>query len=340
MSAQAEASAEAALNDEAATVADDDADHDSDSSDSVLTTAEREEREAAATRRRDEWLAQPKLMVGRKDPALFPAPAPAPDDDADSGGTYDYAASGALRCGALAGHWAAVCTGGLYEGMPKANTHRVAVRPRFLGAAQAVFLVADGGRSAGGDARAAKAAAELGHQLERACCGDPVVTKAVLETALKRGALGLNLVRPTVVVLRDDVALVANCGRTRVAAAFDGFTFRTAPREEHELSSKGDRALVVDEIALPAASVTRAAFAVASYAVATRGDADALAAAAAAAASGDALEDAARAAAEAAERAAWEDKGDNSFIDDMSVVLISVARADVAATRAEAPNAT
>ena len=93
MSAQAEASAEAALNDEAATVADDDADHDSDSSDSVLTTAEREEREAAATRRRDEWLAQPKLMVGRKDPALFPAPAPAPEDDADSGGTYDYAAS-------------------------------------------------------------------------------------------------------------------------------------------------------------------------------------------------------------------------------------------------------
>ena len=112
--------------------------------DDGLTPGERAMRDAA----RVAWKDKPKLMEGRRDPALVPAPAPAPGAGAASDGNYDFSGSGSVACGGLVGDWAAVCVGGLYEGLPKDNTHRVVVAPRLLGVeGQTLFALADGGRA-------------------------------------------------------------------------------------------------------------------------------------------------------------------------------------------------
>ena len=83
---------------------------------------------------------KPKMMVGRRDPALAPPPpALTEEDGAASDGDYDYCASGPMALGRRRGEWAALCCGGLFEGLPKQNTHRVFVKPQLFGRAQKGF---------------------------------------------------------------------------------------------------------------------------------------------------------------------------------------------------------
>ena len=55
---------------------------------------------------------------------------------------------------------AAVCRGGLFEGLPKACTHRVAVLPSLIKGDALAAIVVDGTRSDGGAERAAEGLAK------------------------------------------------------------------------------------------------------------------------------------------------------------------------------------